>query len=304
MLITKTVNLRINPNNYKYLLSIGFSNIKINDIIEIPVHKLSIGSGHKVEVKCDICGKEKVLSYRRYMLSFNNGGYYSCSNKCNIEKRKYEHTKEIKEKVKKTCIEKYGSDNYLITDEGKEKTKQTNLIKFGVENPFSNKDIQKQIKQTNLLKFGFDNPSKSENIKLKKENTCLINHGVKSPYQNKNIFNKSLKSGLKIKKYKDTELYFQGTYELDFLNHFYDKIEIKNGLSIKYIFNDKEKIYHTDFYLPDKDLIIEVKSSYWYNKCKELNIIKSEYAKKYHNYIMILDKNYNELEKVINHQSA
>ena len=50
MLLTKNVEITINPNNYKYLKSIGFSELKINDKIIIPTNNLSKGSGKIVEV--------------------------------------------------------------------------------------------------------------------------------------------------------------------------------------------------------------------------------------------------------------
>ncbi|MCF7866979.1 hypothetical protein K9L67_06160 [Candidatus Woesearchaeota archaeon] len=227
MLLTKKVKLRINTNNYKYLNLLGYKNLKMNEYLTIPTNHLSEGSGYKVKVKCDICGKEKMLQYRRYLLSYNNGGYYACSNSCNIDKRKYEITDEIKEK------------------------------------------------------------------------TCLKNHGVKSPYQNIKIFNKSLKSALKIKKYKYSELHYQGSYEKDFLDKYYNKIKIVNGLTIKYLHNNKEKYYHSDFYLPKYDLIVEIKSTYWYKMNEDINILKEKYSKLSHNYIMILDKNYDELGKLL-----
>lgn len=303
MIITEYATLKINPNNYKYLISLGYNNIKINDFLEIPVNKLSIGCSYKISVKCDVCGKEKMLSYSRYMKSFNNGGYYACCNKCNLEKRKHACTDEIKEKVKNTCLKKYGTSNYFKTDECKEKIKQTNLKNYGVDNVFKNDEIKKQIQKTNIEKFGVDNPSKSVEIKIKKETTCLRNHGVKSPYQNRYIFEKNLKSGLKIKKFENSELNYQGSYELDFLNIFYNKIDIEKGLTINYEIDNKNKYYHSDYYIPSLDLIVEIKSTYWYNKCKKINEIKEQYAKKDHNYIMILDKNYDDFVKIINHKS-
>ncbi len=159
--------------------------------------------------------------------------------------------------------------------------------------------IKEKIKNTNIKNYGVDNPSKSELVKIKKEKTCLKNYGVKSPCQNKYIFEKNLKSGLRIKKFKNTELNYQGSYELDFLNIFYDKIEIISGLTINYKIDNKNKYYHSDYYIPSLDLIVEIKSTYWYNKCKTLNEIKMSYAKKDHKYIMILDKKYDEFLKII-----
>ena len=87
MLLTEYVNLTINPNNYKYLLSIGYSGLTMNEKMIIPVNHLSTNSGYLVDVKCDICGKEKKSQYRRYIKSFNSGGYYACCPKCASEKK-------------------------------------------------------------------------------------------------------------------------------------------------------------------------------------------------------------------------
>ena len=46
---------------------------------------------------------------------------------------------------------------------------------------------------------------------------------------------------------------------------------VKRGGSIKYIFEEKEKIYFPDFYIEKLNLIIEIKSSYYYEKYYEKN---------------------------------
>lgn len=297
MLLTDKVKVKINPNNWKHLQLLGYDNLKKNNVIEIPVNHLSDGSGHKVLVKCDVCGKEKDLSYRRYLKSYNNGGYYACSNKCNLEKRKYEHTDEVKEKRKNTNIKKYGVDNFLKTDEYKEW--------FKINNPMFLDDVKEKYKKSIIEKHDVDNISKSAIVKKKKEKTCLKNHGVKSPYQNRDIFEKSLNNGLKILKFRNTDLFYQGSYEKDFLDRYYDKIKIRKGLSVEYIHNNKSKIYHSDFYLPDYNLMIEIKSTYWYNLNKDINILKEEYSRKSnHNFIIILDKDYETLDKVISNYTS
>jgi len=63
---------------------------------------------------------------------------------------------------------------------------------------------------------------------------------------------------------------------------------------------NKKHIYHPDFYLPEYDLVVEIKSTYWYNVHKGKCLLKEEYTKKEHNYILILDKNYLEFDMFIN----
>jgi len=86
----------------------------------------------------------------------------------------------------------------------------------------------------------------------------------------------------------------QGGYEKDFILKFKDKVRIENGLSIEYYYNGEKKVYHSDYYLPDFNLVVEIKSTYWYELNKELCLAKEEYTRKKYNYLMILDKKYEE----------
>lgn len=263
-----------------------------------------------VLVKCDNCGIEKEVKYQSYNISTNNNTEkFYCSNKECINTKRVIATKKkygvdnvfqldnTKEKIKETNIIKFGVENPQQNKKIKEKTESTNLKKYGVKNPFQSEDIKKKMKKTNLKKYGVEFPSQSANIREKMENTSLLNYGFKFPTQNLNHFIDRQKSSLIIKHMGD--LYYQGSYEKDFLLKYKDVLHIENGLSIKYNHLDVDKIYHSDFYLPDFDLVVEIKSTYWYNihleRCQE----KAKFTKKIHNYIMILDKDYTEFEKII-----
>lgn len=301
MILQENIEISVNVNNIKHLFSLGYENLKMREKIIIPVHHLSINSHYKIHVKCDVCGKEKLLRYSRYMKSFNNGGYYACSVKCNSTKGYCLFgTEEMKAKIKLSTFKKYGVEHNSQSNMIKEKKKQTSLKNYGVEYPAQSEIVKNKIKKTMLEKYGVENPSQADCVKEKKKETCLKNHGVDSPLQDSKIFYKNKESGLKIKKYKNTDLYYQGSYEKDFLDKYYDKIEIESGLRIEYIFNNNKKYYHSDYYISDYNLIVEIKSTYWYENDKDKNIIKEEYAKKLHNYIMILNKNYDAFEKLIN----
>lgn len=69
---------------------------------------------------------------------------------------------------------------------------------------------------------------------------------------------------------------------------------------IKYKLNENEHYYHPDFYLPDYNLIIEIKSSYTYNYDLNKNLSKKEYSiKNGYNFIFIIDKDYSEFESYL-----
>ena len=196
------------------------------------------------------------------------------------------------------------------------KRKDTLNIKYGVTSAFQ---VNNQ-KENFLKKYNVDNPSKLLLIKAKKKTTCLKNHGVEAgfllpktkqtclskygvehPLQNKEIFNKALKTKRLIHQFKNTNLTYQGSYELDFLEKYHDKLDIKNGPSIKYKFKDTNKVYYSDFYIPSKNLIVEIKSTYILTLDEGINEKKKECLNQGFNYIMILDKNYdNFLNSFIN----
>lgn len=245
----------------KYYESLGYTYIDKYTVID--VKDLKKNSLHKILVKCDVCGDEKMIRYQDYQKStkYQTSVYYC--NKC--KHKKYE----------KTCLEKYGLKNISQKD-----------------------DIKNKKKETYLKNWGVDNPSKSKDIKIKKEKTSLKNWGVKYCSQDKNILYSRIKNGVLVRKYKD--LFYQGSYEKDFLEKYYDKFKITNGFSIEYEINHEKHIYHPDFYLPDFNLVVEIKSSWWLNKNKELCLIKEKFTKRLYNYILILDKNYEEFEKFIN----
>jgi hypothetical protein len=96
-----------------------------------------------------------------------------------------------------------------------------------------------------------------------------------------------------LKKKMNENIYFRGSYEKDFLDKFYNKIEIKQGISFRYVFDNINKIYHSDFYIPSLNLIVEIKNSYLLKK--DENIIKAKsnaVIKNGFDYIIIVDKDY------------
>jgi hypothetical protein len=202
---------------------------------------------------------------------------------------------EIKSKIKMTCLKKYGVKNTSQLPENRQKAKNTCLKKYG------NKNYNNTLKnkQTCLKKYGVEHPLQSNKIKQKIKQTCLKKYGVEHISQSEIIHKKQQKSALKIKQYLTTKLHYQGTYELDFLDKFYND-NIENGPTIKYIFENKEKVYFPDFYIKSKNLIVEIKSEYIYNKHLKQNLAKQKACiDQGYDFLFIINKNYNELNEKI-----
>ena len=231
----------------------------------------------------------------------------------------YTKTEECKIKSKETWMERYGVENPSYLEIVREKRVKTKLKNFGFINNsqteewkdriyeiWQNKSkeeidiILKNRRITCNFKYNKDSYSQTDEYKIRFKNTCIERYGVESPMHSDIIFNKQQKSGLKTKKYDNTELSYQGTYELDFLEKYYDRLKIEKINPIQYFLNENSHYYHPDFYLPEYNLIIEVKSSYTYNYDLDKNLAKKEYSiKGGYNFMFIIDKDYTDLNSTL-----
>jgi len=224
--------------------------------------------------------------------------------KTNLERYGVEHpsqNKEIRQKNKKTNLERYGAEHPMQNEIIAKKTKQTNLKKYGVECVSKNTEIYNKIKKTNLKKYGVECPLQSKEIREKCKKTNLKRYGAESSNQNLEIHNKQQKSALKRVLHEPTRLWYQGTYEKHFLDFcFENNIPVKKGKAIKYYFDDKKRVYFSDFYLESKNLIIEIKSSYYYKKHLKKNLVKKKACiEQGYKFVFIIDKDYEKLKRLL-----
>lgn len=113
------------------------------------------------------------------------------------------------------------------------------------------------------------------------------------------IHEKQQKSGFRCYEYNN--IFYRGSYELDFIKFCENNgIEIKKPGRIKYFINDQLHYYFPDFFIPKYNLLIEIKSKYYYKLNEDKNILKKEYSiNSGYNFLFIMDKDYTELEKII-----
>ena len=122
-----------------------------------------IYNGIEEHPKCPTCGKP--LVFKGIFFKF-------CSNIC------VQSSDEIKQKIKQTCLEKYGVDSPLKSDKIRNKSKQTCLEKYGVDNPAKLEENKEKVKQTCLKKYGGLAPICDPSIKNQIKQTCLEKYGV------------------------------------------------------------------------------------------------------------------------------
>lgn len=295
------IKVTIGNCNYKHYYE-KYGPYKKGDLILVKVEDLIANSTSKITAICDICNNEKITKYQPYNKQIIKDGYYCCC-----------QCKSVKSK--KTNMSKYGVSFPMQREDVKEKSKNTLIEKYGIENISQRDDIKKirseRLKnneyQNKMLegvisKFGVDNVSKIQSIKEKKEQTLFKKYGVTNPSQSEILFEKSQKSGKKIKFHDKTNLYYRGTYELHFLNFCIENnIRVEKGSTISFNYKNKVKFYHSDFYLPEFNLICEIKSNYYYNKYLELNL-KKEFETKNQgfNFLFIINKKYEDILNIKN----
>ena len=188
---TSRIEGKYNKDIYEYLIN------RYNDSDSLKETLYRIYNGIEEHPKCPTCGKP--LVFKGIFFKF-------CSNICvqssDEIKQKIKQTclekygvdsplksEKIRNKCKQTCLEKYGVDNPAKLEENKEKVKQTCLKKYGTISTTQCKEIRDKIKQSCLEKYGVDNPAKLEENKEKVKQTCLKKYGGLAPICDPNIKN-------------------------------------------------------------------------------------------------------------------
>lgn len=180
----------------------------------------------KILIKCDICGRELQISYR---------------NPDNIKLCKQCRTK-------KTCLTRYGVDSSNKSNAINNKRKKTFIKNLKVDCPFKSDLVKLKVKTTVNKKYGVNNVFQSSPIKKKIENTCLRKYGCKNGGASKLSIDKIYITKKKNKTFNTSQ----------------PEDRVYNFLSKKYKsvirqYKDKNRYpFACDFYIPKKDLFIEL----------------------------------------------
>lgn len=327
MIRIKEITISGNSKTLKYYRDIGYD-INYGEKIAIKIEHLIKTSSIKVECHCDICNSANSIKYYNYIGNIERNGLYRCnecsklirSNKIRELHNDEDRSKDLTDKSKKTNLSKYGVTSPMKLEYFREKIKTTMISKYGVDSAIKSEYLRGKMFETNIGrygkkyyfesdefkdkidgimidKYGVINAFQNNEIKDKIKRTLIIRYGVDNPTKNIDIFKKAQMSSYKIFNYGDTEMTYQGTYELDFLEFcLSNKINVKNGPVIDYFLDGKDRKYNSDFYIPEINLICEIKSSWTFNNNLEENYTKRDYSiRNGYKFIFIIDKNYDEL---------
>jgi hypothetical protein len=185
--------LKTYPKEYEYIIDYCIN----NELGDLPFkEKVFISVNNLKEVpKCKNNNCSNKVKYKNSTI-----GYLTyCSNKC------ISSDENIKKSKQEKSIVKYGTKTPAESLEIKQKIIKTNLEKYGVNSAMCLEKTQEKSKQTLLKNWGVDNPNKSEELNKKriesfkisdfKENfkkTSIEKYGVEHHWMIKEIHDKSI----------------------------------------------------------------------------------------------------------------
>lgn len=245
-----------------------------------------------IEEKCQYCNKAKMFYQVKHVYASTCG-----SPKCRglaIKETKQNWTNE--ERNTFILNKKKADDNRTMEEKHQilEKVKKTNLEKFGTEFTFKSGEVKDKSKKTKLEKYDNENwnnsrkatssrLNRSDDKKLKTVNqrraTNLERYGVENPLLAQDFTSKSNKGNAAIKHYvmpsgKIVGIMGYENLALDIILKKYseDDIALHDKLSntwfekIKYIAVNRHHLnYYPDIYIKSTNTIIEVKSDWWWD---------------------------------------
>ena len=154
---------------------------------------------------------------------------------------------EINNKIRETCLLKYGDEHYS----NRIKAKETCLQRYGVTSPLKSEIFKQKSKETCLQKYGVEYTGQIPEKIEKTHKACLEKYGVDSVFKVQKFRNQSLDTC--IKKYASNEDDINSIVNIGQLKYVKDKI--KNTCLEKY---GVENPMQTQYY---KNLISSILSS-------------------------------------------
>lgn len=183
MIKNDKIEVNISYRNITHYRKLGYNPILNENLIISTIH-LPSNSHFRIDVICEICGKESNIRYHKYIENRKRHNFYSCKS-CS------------RQKAALTSIEKWGVDNYSKTEEYKERVEITNLEKYGYKTNLISPDYKDKIKDILKDKYGTDKfYNINRNGKNSKKRFKLIDNieDLMISFENSELFYKDIDS--------------------------------------------------------------------------------------------------------------
>jgi hypothetical protein len=180
---------------------------------------------------------------------------------------------EVQHKIKKTLVEKYGADNPLKISSIRDKVEATNFIRYDSPFPLGSKAVQATIRATMIERYGVENPQQVPTIREKTNQTCRILYGGNSPASDPNVMIKMYRTMQQLRKHvlpsgRVIELMGYEPFVVDRLlstgQYREDELKFEKEVPLLSTAHSTYNTYTADIYVPDENLLIDVKSTFFY----------------------------------------
>ena len=104
---------------------------------------------------------------------------------------------EVKKKKSATFLDRYGTENYLLSEDYQQKAEVTNQNRYGEKYAAKSDIVQERIKNTNLSKYGVHSTLQVDEVKEKISKSMLERYGVINPMHNPTLRQKTLDNSRK-----------------------------------------------------------------------------------------------------------
>ena len=183
---------------------------------------------------------------------------------------------EIREKVKESTLKSTGYEHPMQSEVVRQKHRDNMKKKWGYEYALQNPEIREKIKKMRMEISGVEFASQCPEIREKIKQTCIKNWGVENPMQCPEVYKKQQKTAFSKKPYifpsgKETTVQgFEGFCLDDLVKN--EKIkeedilnEVDDMPDIWYEYKEDTRRHYPDIFIPDKKLLIEVKSIFTFD---------------------------------------
>lgn len=131
---------------------------------------------------CVVCGKEFLIDPRK------DPHVQTCSHECRyILAKQNVDMDQMVANVKKSLLERYGTDNPMKVPGAIDKIKETNRKRYGTDWYTQTEEYRERAKQTCQEHYGTDYVLQSEEVKSKSRETWMKNYGTDNPSKSDEI---------------------------------------------------------------------------------------------------------------------
>lgn len=188
MLVTDKIDVVVGARDCPYYRKIGYD-VHKGDKITVDIGELPKSSHAKIVYQCDNCGK-MVYTEAHYWNSRTYSELGDYCKECNIKVKlprammdKYGHKNaanvpDIIDKKKRTNLDRYGIEWPIALDAVRDNITATMLDRYGVENAMQLEATKKKARATTLERYGVEFITQSPEFRQKATNTCMERYGV------------------------------------------------------------------------------------------------------------------------------